>query len=174
MIAFLALGANLGQPKAQIIEAIQRLTSSKLAVCRRARLYESDPMGPPGQPSYLNTVVEVKTQQSARQTLETIKSIELAMGRTQGIRWGPRLIDIDIATFGDLSVREPDLTIPHAGLVERAFVLAPLADLVPNYIPPGAKRSVYELLNDMGQEAHSLRILEDWTLSGEDASRGYR
>lgn len=174
VITFLALGANLGQPQAQIIEAIQQLSAHQLPVRRRARLYESAPMGPQDQPPYINTMVEVETELSPRQTLETVKRIELALGRTEGTRWGPRPIDIDIAAFGELQVQEPDLIIPHAGLIHRAFVLAPFADLSPHYVPPGTTRTVGEWLNDLRQEAQALTVIEDWTLFGENASRGYR
>lgn len=174
VMAFLALGANLGNPRSQIIQAIQALNAQSLTVLRRARLYQSEPIGPEGQPPYVNTLVEVRTELSPQAVLHTVKGIERELGRTQGVRWGPRLIDIDITTYGDLQIQEPDLIIPHAQLIHRAFVLAPLVDLNPHFVPPGQRQSVQLLLNNVEKDARTLQILEDWVLSGEDAQRGYR
>ena len=161
--AFLALGANLGDPVTQLTEAVARLERAEVAVVARSRLYRSAPLGPPGQPDYVNGAVEIATALEPEDLLAHTQSVEQAMGRVKTVRWGPRLVDIDIALFADRRHDTPDLTIPHRELTRRRFVLAPLADLAPEVIVPGTNRTITELLAALDDDPSTLSVLiERW------------
>jgi len=130
--AFLGLGANLGDRRATLRAAVAALGD----VVAVSPVYETDPVGgPPGQPAYLNLVVELDTDRSPRELLEEARRLEAAAGRVREERWGPRTLDVDVLLVGDLAVDEPDLVVPHPRMAERAFVLVPLADLAPELVP---------------------------------------
>jgi len=99
---------------------------------RASSVHETEPYGVKEQPLFLNQVLEVDFEGTPRQLLEVAKAVEAAVGRTETYRWGPREIDVDILLFDDLTVAEEGLTIPHPGLAEREFVLAPLRELRPD------------------------------------------
>ena len=129
---FLGLGSNLGDRWATLRAAVAALPD----VVAVSPVYETDPVGgPPGQPPYLNLVVELDTDRSPRDLLEEAHRLETAAGRVREERWGPRTLDVDVLLVGDLVVDEPDLVVPHPRMAERAFVLAPLADLAPELVP---------------------------------------
>lgn len=137
MNGFLGFGANLGDRKKNLAEAINALNSRPdVAVLRTSGVYETEPWGLTDQPKYLNMVAEIATSISPGELLERVKKLEHDMGREEGPRLGPRLIDIDILLLEDLVVDEPDLTVPHASLHLRAFVLVPLAELTPDSVHP--------------------------------------
>ena len=129
--AYIALGSNLADPERQVRDAVAELTAlpgSSLAGC--SALYQTAPVGPPGQPDYINAAVRLDTRLPPRALLDELQAIELRHGRQRdGTRWGPRTLDLDILIYGDEQVDEPGLTIPHPELPRRAFVLAPLADV---------------------------------------------
>jgi BirA family biotin operon repressor/biotin-[acetyl-CoA-carboxylase] ligase len=129
--AYLGLGSNQGDRAGYLREALRRLEAPDLRVTGGSPLYESVPWGRTGQPTFLNQVAAVETPLSPRALLERGQAVENVLGRTRAERWGPRTIDVDILLYDDVSVREPDLVIPHPQLSHRAFVLAPLADLAP-------------------------------------------
>ena len=134
MRAFLGLGSNLGDRWATLRAAVAALPD----VVAVSPVYETEPVGgPPGQPPYLNLVVELDTDRTPRDLLEEAHRLEAAAGRVRTDRWGPRTLDVDVLLVGDLVVDEPDLVVPHPRMAERAFVLAPLADLAPDLVPPG-------------------------------------
>lgn len=137
MNGFLGFGANLGDRKKNLAEAINALNSRPdVAVLRTSGVYETEPWGLTDQPKFLNMVAEIATSISPGELLERVKKLEHDMGREEGPRLGPRLIDIDILLLEDLVVDEPDLTVPHASLHLRAFVLVPLAELTPDSVHP--------------------------------------
>ena len=137
MNGFLGFGANLGDRKKNLAEAIKALNSRPdVAVLRTSGVYETEPWGLTDQPKFLNMVAEIATSISPDELLERVKKLEHDMGREEGPRLGPRLIDIDILLLEDLVVDEPDLTVPHASLHLRAFVLVPLAELTPDSVHP--------------------------------------
>lgn len=159
---FLGLGANLGDPRDALERAQVALGEAGVRVIRRARLYRSAPVGPPDQPRYWNTACEVRTEQSPEALLDTLKTIERDLGRTPTVRWGPRIIDLDIVLYGDDRVDTERLTIPHREMHRRRFVLAPLADLAPERVVPGHDRTVAALLEALGPPApDELEIAED-------------
>jgi 2-amino-4-hydroxy-6-hydroxymethyldihydropteridine diphosphokinase len=130
--AYLGLGSNLGDRLAHLQAAVDGLhAADEVEVVQVSRVYETDPVGGPEQPSYLNAVVAVDTSLHARQLLDVAKGLERAEQRVPTERWGPRTLDVDVLIVGDEEVHEPDLEVPHPRMHERGFVLAPLSDLVP-------------------------------------------
>jgi 2-amino-4-hydroxy-6-hydroxymethyldihydropteridine diphosphokinase len=139
--AYVALGSNLGDPAARIEEAFARmagLPATRLEL--RSRLYRSDPLGPQDQPRYVNAAAGLLTQLPARGLLDALLEIERLMGRNRTVRWGPRIIDLDLIWLADQPVEEPGLTVPHPEVSRRNFVLYPLADIAPTLIIPGKGR----------------------------------
>ncbi|MGH2661428.1 MAG: 2-amino-4-hydroxy-6-hydroxymethyldihydropteridine diphosphokinase [Actinomycetota bacterium] len=138
--AYLGLGSNLGDRLENLRRAVAMLADRGVWAVRSSRVYETDPVGGPSQPDYLNAVVEVETGISARALLDTGLEVEEAMGRVRGERWGPRVIDVDVLTFGDQEIDEPGLTVPHPRMHERGFVLIPLLELDADPQLPGGRR----------------------------------
>jgi len=139
--AYLGLGANLGDRLANLQRAVDLLAEvSGLRVARSSRVYETEPVGGPEQPEYLNAVVEVETDLAPHDLLEACLSVETRMGRVRAEPWGPRTIDIDVLTYGDETIDEPDLVVPHPRMHERGFVLVPLAELTADPSLPGELR----------------------------------
>lgn len=137
---FVGVGANLGDPVAQIREAFVRLAADVpcTRLVARSRLFRNPPMGPQDQPDYVNAVAWLETRLEPAALLTALQGIEHACGRTRnGTRWGPRLLDLDILLFGDRSICQPGLHVPHAGIAERDFVVLPLQELAPTLQIPG-------------------------------------
>lgn len=138
--AYLALGSNLGDRLQHLRDAVRRLGARDgIDVARSSRIYETEPVGPP-QPPYLNAVLEVETTLTPRELLEACQAVEDALGRVRAERWGPRTIDVDVLTYDELTVDEPDLVIPHPRMHERGFVLVPLGELDADAALPGGRR----------------------------------
>ena len=136
--AFLGLGSNIGDRAAHLQDAIRRLAGPDLRVAGRSGVYETVPWGRTGQPTYLNQVVAVETALSPRALLERCRAVEAALGRVRGERWGPRPIDVDLLLYGDATIHDPDLIVPHTDLARRVFVLQPLAEVAPGLrLPDG-------------------------------------
>ena len=135
----MGLGSNLGDRWARLRAAVAGLPD----VVAVSPVYETEPVGgPPGQPPYLNAVVELATERSPRELLGVAQGLEAAAGRVRSERWGPRPLDVDVLLVGDVAVDEADLVVPHPRMWERRFVVAPLADLAPELPPPGWERGV--------------------------------
>ena len=138
--AYLALGSNLGDRLEHLREAVRLLGAEPtVEVVRSSRVYESEPVGPP-QPAYLNAVVEVSTDGTARDLLEACRRVEDALGRVRAERWGPRTIDVDVLIFDEETIDEPDLVVPHPRMHERGFVLVPLGELEADPMLPGGRK----------------------------------
>ena len=138
--AYLALGSNLGDRLELLRGAVRLLADAGgIEVVRSSRVFETEPVGPP-QPAYLNAVIEVRTTLGPRELLEACRAVEHELGRVRTERWGPRTIDVDILTFGDRTLDDPDLQIPHPRMHERGFVLVPLGELDGDPMLPGARR----------------------------------
>ena len=134
---FLGFGTNIGDRKRNLDRALTLLNDRPdLEVLRTSRIYETEPWGLKNQPKFLNMVAEIATVIPPGELLERVKKLERDMGRQTGPRFGPRLIDIDILLLENQVVDEPGLKIPHERLHERAFVLVPLAELIPESIHP--------------------------------------
>lgn len=132
-LAYLCLGGNLGDPRATMAAALRRIDSDRLTtVVRVSALFRTPPWGMLEQPPFLNAVAEISTRRSPRALLDLCLDTEVMLKRVRGERFGPRVIDIDILLYGERSVKEVGLEIPHPRMVARAFVLVPLADLAPD------------------------------------------
>jgi 2-amino-4-hydroxy-6-hydroxymethyldihydropteridine diphosphokinase len=128
--AFLALGSNLGDRLANLQRAVDLLgRRPRLAIVKSSRVFQTEPVGGPPQPDYLNAVVEARTTFSPRELLDACLAVEQDMGRKRKERWGPRVIDVDVLTYSQEEVNEPGLQIPHPRMHERGFVLIPLLEL---------------------------------------------
>ncbi len=140
--ALLGLGGNVGDVRATLDAAVARFADGA-AVKLRARSsdYRTPPWGVTDQPPFINCVIAVETTLPPRNLLARAQEVERALGRDRSReqRWGPRPIDIDLLAYDDLAMNEPDLTLPHPRLLERAFVLVPLAEIVPERLIAGRK-----------------------------------
>ncbi len=148
--SYIALGSNIGDPITNVRKAIDTL-SHKYKLCASSSLYATKPWGYLDQPDFINAVVLIETESSAQQLLKEIQAIEKDMGRERVIHWGPRLIDLDILTFGNETINEPDLVIPHAHMLERAFVLEPLAEIDNAYL-----EALKKLSTELRQEVQKV------------------
>ncbi|MGC8877522.1 2-amino-4-hydroxy-6-hydroxymethyldihydropteridine diphosphokinase [Thermus sp.] len=149
MRAYVGLGSNLGDRTGYLLlglSALSRLPKTRLL--RLSPVYETEPIGPP-QPRYLNMVAELETGLPPRVLLSEMLRIEKALGRERKERFGPRTLDLDLLLYGDLVLREEGLELPHPRLHERAFVLVPLADLLPEGRHPLLGLTFAELLQGL-------------------------
>jgi 2-amino-4-hydroxy-6-hydroxymethyldihydropteridine diphosphokinase len=144
--AYLALGSNLGDRRANLSAARDHLASVDLTITRASAIYETEPRDLVQQPWFLNQVIEAETSLFPRQLLVRAQKIERDMGRKRIQPKGPRVIDIDILLFGEAVIHTPDLEIPHPRMLERRFVLDPLAELAPDLRHPVTGRSMREAL----------------------------
>lgn len=145
--AFVGLGSNLADPLQQVALALRSLQSvrSSRMVCTSG-LYRTPPWGVADQPPFINAVAELRTALSASELLNELIAIERAAGRVRdGVRWGPRVLDLDVLLYGDVILNDTGLQVPHPRLHERAFVLLPLAELAPDLVVPG-RGTVSDLL----------------------------
>src|SRR3972149_1431743 len=142
---YLGVGSNLGDRHAHLDAAASSLAPSVL-VLRRSAIYETAPWGFTDQPAFLNQVLEAGTDLAPKALLAHLKATEKVLGRRTRFKNGPREIDIDILLMDDLILNEERLRVPHPGLHERAFILAPLADVAPDLIIPGQTLTIKELL----------------------------
>lgn len=130
--AYIGLGSNLGDKEANLKRALELLDRSPgLRVTRTASFYRTAPVGYTRQDWFLNTVAEVETALAPGELLTLLLAIEKELGRVRTIHWGPRMVDLDLLLFGGEEIDTPDLVVPHPRLSQRAFVMAPLAELAP-------------------------------------------
>jgi 2-amino-4-hydroxy-6-hydroxymethyldihydropteridine diphosphokinase len=140
--AYIGVGSNLEDPRAQVLAALTRLAQlprSRLVLA--SKLYRSRPFGPVAQPDFVNAVAGILTQLEPETLMKELHAIESAMGRpAEHEHWGPRIIDLDLLAQGRERRAEPHLTLPHPGIVGRNFVLYPLAEIAPDLELPGLGR----------------------------------
>jgi 2-amino-4-hydroxy-6-hydroxymethyldihydropteridine diphosphokinase len=143
---YLGLGANLGDRQGNIGEALARLNESNVRMRKVSPLYETEPWGLTEQPLFLNAACSATTRYAPHVLLDLLKCVEKRMGRVDTGRYGPRPIDIDILMYDDICFDTPDLTIPHPGMISRATVLVPLADIAPQKRHPQTGLTIIEHL----------------------------
>lgn len=130
--AYVGLGSNLDQPQQQVLQALQaldRIPATRLVA--HSRLYRSAPIGPAGQPDYINAVAALDTALEPHALLHALQAIEQRHGRVRALRWGPRTLDLDLLLYGDVRLADAELTVPHPEMLNRNFVLYPLFEIAP-------------------------------------------
>jgi 2-amino-4-hydroxy-6-hydroxymethyldihydropteridine diphosphokinase len=145
----LGLGANLGDPRRQLADAVARLRGLVEDV-RVSSVYRTEPVGHRDQPDFYNLVVGGWTALPPLELLRGMMAIERALGRERTFANAPRLIDIDLLAYGDVVMETPELTLPHPGIAHRGFVLHPLAEVAPDWVHPVLERTARELLSAAG------------------------
>ena len=155
--AYIALGANLGNPVATIDDAIEALVSLRGSVfLAMSSLYRTAPVGLKRQPDFINAVVAVKTRLTPRELLEALFAIEERFGRKRTVKNAPRTLDLDLLLHGETVLDDPGLTLPHPRMHERAFVLAPLVEIAPDIVIPGRGTAAALLAACADQRIHRL------------------
>jgi 2-amino-4-hydroxy-6-hydroxymethyldihydropteridine diphosphokinase len=145
-VVYLALGSNVGNREENLREAERRLRQLGVTVKRASSIYETAPVDYLDQPWFLNSVLQAETDLAPHDLLRRMREIESAMGSKKPFAKGPRLIDLDILLYGDETITTPDLQVPHPRMLERLFVLVPLAEIAPTYRHPSWQGSVAEVL----------------------------
>ncbi len=143
---YIGIGSNLGDREENCGKAVALLIESGVKVIKRSSLYETEPWGFKEQPMFINMVLEIETQIEPEELLKVLKQIEIKLGRVEGKRWMPRIIDLDILVYNDLIIKTSNLEIPHPGMHERTFVLEPLSEIAPDKIHPVFKKTFNDLL----------------------------
>jgi 2-amino-4-hydroxy-6-hydroxymethyldihydropteridine diphosphokinase len=137
--AYIGVGSNLGDSRQRVLAAFGALDGlPHTRLLARSRLYRTRPFGPVPQGDFINAAAKLETRLTARELLDGIRRIESQAGRIRDERWGPRTLDLDLLLYGNERIDSPELTVPHPGIAERGFVLAPLTDLAPELHVPGA------------------------------------
>jgi 2-amino-4-hydroxy-6-hydroxymethyldihydropteridine diphosphokinase len=152
---FLGLGSNLGDRQMNLFRAMH-LLEPEVSIESVSSLYETEPWGVHEQPSYLNCALAANTDLTPHKLLVKLKSIEKEMGRQPTFRYGPRLVDLDILLYDELIMSTDELTIPHPRMLERGFVLVPLAEIAGSLIHPISKLSIRQLESDVKKDGVKL------------------
>ena len=156
-LAYLGLGTNLGDRESYLAQALKELGGlPTMEIGAVSSIYETAPVGLTDQPDFLNLVVSVRTTLSPRELMDALLNIENKMGRVRTVRWGPRVIDLDLLLFGDVRVGVPGLSVPHPRLRERSFVLIPLAEIAPDLIFPGEKMTIKKLAEKLLENSDEI------------------
>jgi len=147
--AYIALGSNLGNRLENLKHSLKLLSTERgITVTAISAVYETEPVGGPGQGPFLNACAKVRTRLTPTILLLEMLDVENNMGRVREERWGPRLIDLDLLVYDRTTISSPLLELPHPRLVERDFVLIPLADIAPNLTIPGQEKTVSEIISN--------------------------
>ena len=159
VVAYIALGANLGDRAANIGAAIEKLRrTTEVEVTKVSGLMENPAVGGPvDSPAFLNAATEIVTTLSAGELLERLLEIEREIGRIRREKWGPRAIDLDLLLYGNEVLQSAGLIIPHPLMHERRFVLEPLAEIAPHLVLPTLKSTATELLESLGDRSDVKR-----------------
>jgi 2-amino-4-hydroxy-6-hydroxymethyldihydropteridine diphosphokinase len=161
-VAYIGLGSNLADPRAQVLRAIAELAEIPgCTLCRRSSLYATAPVGPVDQPDFVNAAAAIATPLAPAELLAALQGIERAHGRVRdGARWGPRTLDLDLLVYGELMLRAPDLELPHPEIRHRAFVLVPLAEIAPESLLIPGQGHLFDLLDGL-RDPPMVRLIPD-------------
>lgn len=143
---FILLGSNVGDCQANLLNARHEISRSIGKIITTSSVYKTAPWGNTHQPDFFNQVIGIDSTLSPDELLEGIQKIEKRLGRKREVKWGPRIIDIDILLWGARTMKTPRLTIPHPELPHRRFALLPLTEIAPEFLHPGEKKTIRELL----------------------------
>jgi 2-amino-4-hydroxy-6-hydroxymethyldihydropteridine diphosphokinase len=146
---FIGIGSNLGNREQNCTSAIKLLIENGLKVTKMSRKVETEPWGVENQPRFINMAVKAETVLEPLKLLAMLKDIESRLGRKSDIRWGPRIIDLDILFYDDIVIKTPELNIPHPGISERVFVLRPLSEIAPDKIHPVLQKSIKKMFDEI-------------------------
>jgi 2-amino-4-hydroxy-6-hydroxymethyldihydropteridine diphosphokinase len=146
---YIGLGSNLGNRLANIRKAIELMEEEGIEIIDKSSLYETEPVGYKQQGWFLNSVVRGKTELSPKRLWKMLEKIEKLMGREKEVKWGPRIIDLDILFYGNKILNDEQLQIPHSELHKRRFVLVPLQEIAPQLVHPVLNKSIRELLGEL-------------------------
>jgi len=161
-IVYAGLGSNLGSKSDNIKKALDMLDmADNVSVLAVSSLYETEPEGYEDQDWFLNAAAQLKTALSPVELLKLFKEVEQAIGRQKSVRWGPREIDLDLLLYDELSFESPDLVVPHPRMHQRAFVLAPLAEIAENVLHPILDKTIGILLAEL-QTTKSVKRIGEW------------
>ena len=147
--AYISIGSNLGDREENCKQALRLLHANGILIKKQSRMYETEPWGIKDQPKFINMAIEVETDKEPEEFLAVLKNIENEIGRTETVKWGPRVIDLDILFYDDLILKTEDLEIPHPLLHERDFVLKPLSEIAPDKKHPVTGKAVKEMLENI-------------------------
>lgn len=154
----LSLGSNLGNRYAYLQQAIFAINHQFDTISEVASYYETPPWGDYNQPKFINTAVVLETTETPDKCLAILQDIEIELGKLKTRKWGPRAIDIDLLFYGSNKIQSDKLVIPHPYIAERAFVLAPLCDLIPNFSHPQHHKTMTELLDLIENNTHTFAL----------------
>lgn len=162
VISFIALGSNMGKPVYRCLEGIEYLKVIKRSqVLRCSSFYRTEPVGFLDQEWFINAVIEIRTSFTAQELMLELQAIEMRMGRQKSVKWGPRIIDLDILLYGQEVIQTDFLTVPHPELHKRRFVLEPLYEIAPYAIHPAFGVSVAGLMERLADKSKVERIIEE-------------
>ena len=159
-LAYLLLGSNMGQSKALLANAADRIQQLIGPIQVQSSIYKSDAWGIEDQDPFLNQVLLVETPLSASNLLQSLLKIEQQMGRIRSVKWGARIIDIDILFYDNEQIQDDNLIIPHPALAERRFTLIPLNEIAPDFLHPVLNKTIVSLLLTC-TDPLTVNLLED-------------
>lgn len=157
---YLGMGSNIGDSHAHLAHAREQIAKCIGAITNVSSVYRTAPWGKTDQADFLNQVIEVCTELDPFQVLEALLAIERNTGRERREKWGARTLDLDLLFYADYRIQTQGLTVPHPRLVDRNFVLAPLAEIAPNLVHPGYNRTVVELLQSSPDHSEVSRLVD--------------
>jgi len=158
-IAYIGMGSNLGSRLENCLQAMTRLAEHPaIHVIARSSFYETEPVGKTDQGWFFNAVVQVSTELEPEALLQSLLTIEAAMGRIRNEKWGPRIIDLDLLLYEDRILKTPQLEVPHPEMTQRRFVLAPLSELAADHVHPLVNKTIQELLSELPEENKVFKI----------------
>ncbi len=158
-IAYIGIGSNLGDKLYYCEKAISEILKiDRHKLLAKSSFFKTEPIGYTSQDWFVNGVIEIETGLEPSELLQTLKTIEVQLGRTETFRWGPRAIDLDILFFDDCQIQTGELKVPHPHIQDRKFVLVPLAEIDRNLIHPVLKKTIQQLLDSLKEDQKVERL----------------